>query len=370
MRLARVVLALLALLLAACGGGPSAPTPTVPLRTDYRLGLVTDVGTVRDGTFNELAHQGALRVARDFGLDYTFRESIDESHYAIHLQDLLADSRNIIVTVGYLMTDATVQAARDNPDVYFIGLDQAFDETLPNLVGLQFREDQAGFLVGALAGMMTETNVVGALGGQQTPPVTRFINGFVNGVNYVRPGTRVLRTYAPSFTDPDLGSSIVRDWVGQGADVIFGAGGLTGSAGILAASRLGAWVIGVDQDEYRTTFSEGTVDGADRVLTSAVKRVDAGLYRAVASILDGSFQPGVITLSAAECGVAYAPFHDAEEHIPAGIRERLDAMWRALAGGTVNTGASGIAGDVPPAPLAGLMPPVAEDAPRLEECNF
>jgi basic membrane lipoprotein Med (substrate-binding protein (PBP1-ABC) superfamily) len=153
-------------LLAAC---MSAPGPTPTPRADYRIGLITGSGTVRDGTFNEFAHHGAARAAADFNLAYTYRESVDETHYAIHLADLLADERSVIVTVGFMMHDFTQAQAAAHPDVYFIGVDQVFDAAPPNLVGLQFREDQGGFLAGALAGMMTESGTVAVLGGEAMP---------------------------------------------------------------------------------------------------------------------------------------------------------------------------------------------------------
>jgi basic membrane protein A len=170
--------------------------------------------------------------------------------------------------------------------------------------------------------------------------------------------------------DAPAGQQIARGWVeDQQVDVIFGAAGLTGSAAIFEAAGRGAWVIGVDQDEYRTTFNDGALDGAARLLTSAVKRVDVGVYQAIDSILNGTFTSGVLTLSAADCGIGYADWHDAAADIPAPVKTRLAAIWRALAGGTLNTGASGLPGDEPPPPLPGdALPPIADDAPTLASC--
>lgn len=356
------------LLAAACTTEPTAePSPTP--NPDYRLGLLTDVGSIRDGTFNGFAHQGASRAAEEYGLDFAYRESVDTEHYDLMIEELLADDRNIVVTVGFLMTEATRLAAEANPEVYFIGVDQFHDDTLPNLVGLQFREDEGGFLAGALAGMITESGTVAVLGGEEIPPVVRFVNGFINGVQYTNPAAVVLHVYAESFIDPEFGRAMAADFQAQGADVIFGAGGLTGSSGILAAAGAGVWVIGVDQDEYRTTFSEGALDGSDHILTSAIKRLDSAVYQAVASVLDGEFTNGVVTLAAADCGVTFAPFHDAAGAVPAAVQDRLTAIWRALAGGTLTTGASGAADDMPPDPLGEGEPPVSADAPTLASCD-
>ncbi len=360
-----------AVLLGATGCDRLSQPPTPAHRDDFRIGLVTDVGTVRDGTFNELAHRGALRAAESFGLDYTYRESIDETHYSFHLEDLLADGRNVIITVGFFMTDFTLEQALANPDVYFIGVDQFFADPPPNLLGLQFEEDEGGFLVGALAGMMTKSGTVGVLGGERIPPVVRFVNGFANGARYTNPEVRVLQVFANSFIDAEFGRRTAREWVGEeDADVIFGAAGLTGSSAIFEAAGLGSWVIGVDQDEYRTTFRDGALDGSERVLTSAVKRVDNGVYRAISAILDGTFTGGVEVLSTSECGLGYAPFHEAAPAVPANVQARLSAIWSALAGGTLRTGASGAADDVPPEPMGDDGPPVAEDAPVFADCDL
>lgn len=362
------LLLLVVIVLGGCGQG--APPPTVTPRSDYRLGLVTDVGSIRDGTFIEFAHRGALRASQQYGLDYTYRESINDSHYEIYLADLLADQRNIIITVGFFMTDFTLEAAQANPDVYFIGVDQFYAEAPANLIGLQFREDEGGFLAGALAGMMTETGVVGMVAGEPIPPVERFVNGFRNGVQYTNPEAEVLQVYGPSFVDSEYGRETAADWVlNEHVDVLFGAGGITGSSAIFEAASLGAWVIGVDQDEYRTTFGDGMLEGAGLLLTSAVKRVDHGVYQAIVSVLAGTFAGGVVTLSAADCGVGYAPFHEAGIAIPDAVEARLEAIWRGLAGSTLHTGADDD-GTEAPQPLGDGEPPVAADAPTLASCEI
>ncbi len=364
----KVSLLLVSIVLAGCGG--SGPAPTVTPRSDFRLGLVTDVGSIRDGTFIEFAHRGALRASQQYGLDYTYRESINDSHYEIYLAELLADERNIIVTVGFFMTDFTLAAAEANPEVYFIGVDQFYLDAPPNLIGLQFREDEGGFLAGALAGMMTESGVVAMVAGEPIPPVERFVNGYRYGVQYTNPKAEVLQVYGPSFVAAEFGRATAQDWViNEGVDVLFGAGGITGSSAIFEAASLGAWVIGVDQDEYRTTFGGGVLEGAGLLLTSAVKRVDNGVYQAIMSVLDGTFTGGVVTLSAADCGVGYAPFHEAGIAIPDEVEARLEAIWRGLAGGTLQTGAGGD-GAAAPEPLGDGEPPVAPDAPTLASCEL
>ncbi|HRE47326.1 MAG TPA: BMP family ABC transporter substrate-binding protein [Aggregatilineales bacterium] len=368
--LAVILVTVCAVMLSACQ--PSAqPTaqPTVTPRSDYKLGLVTNEGgTINDGTFNELAHKGAALVSRDFGIDFAYRQSQEAKDYATFIEAMIAEGRNIIITVGYQMTEATLAAAEANPKVFFIGVDYTTDKDLKNFIGLQFREDQGGFLAGALAGMMTTSNVVGVVGGIQIPPVERFVNGFTNGAKYVNPAVKVLSVYTTSFADVKQGQDEADKMTKEGADVLFGAGGLTGSTAIVRAAASGAYVIGVDQDEYRTTFGGGKLSNADKILTSASKGVDTGVYAAVESILKGTMTPGTVLLSAANCGITYAPFHNTEAAVPAEVKTRLENIWRALAGGTLETGANDAAAKAPEPLAAGAQPEVKADAPAMSSC--
>ncbi len=376
-----VSLALIVLFgLSACGnddksssGSATATPPDQASATnpDWKLGLVTNVGgTVSDGGFSESAHKGALRAVDVFQLDYAYAISKDENDYAIQLDRQIADGRNIIVTVGYPMEAITLEYARAHPDVYFIGVDHSYagEEIPPNLIGLSFAEDEAAFIVGALAGLMTQSDVVAVIGGIEIPPVVRLAEGFRNGAQYVNPDVQVLITYTGAFDDAALGTSTATDFIAHKADVIFGAAGSTGYAGIQYAARQGVWVVGVDQDEWRTNFREGSIEGSERILTSAIKRVDNGVYQAVASIIDGQPISGVAVLRTQDCGVGYAPFHQASDQIPAQAQTTLEAIWRALAAGTLSTGVG--EGAVAPDPLkAGTLPAVPADAPYPADCE-
>ncbi|MFQ3534552.1 MAG: BMP family ABC transporter substrate-binding protein [Aggregatilineales bacterium] len=359
---------LAALLLGSCASAsPTTPPPPTP-RSDFRVAVVLNAeGTIRDGTFNEYAYVGASQAGHDFNLEVAYRETVEDKDYPIAIGAMIEGGYNIIVTVGFQMQDATVTAAINHPQIFFIGVDQSAAEAPANFIGLQFAEDEAGFLAGALAAMMTKTNVVGVVGGLEIPPVQRFVRGFVNGARYINPEVTALSVYTTSFADPVQGRQQADAMIAQGADVIFGAGGLTGSSAIVHAAAQGKFVIGVDQDEFRTTFASGK--DADRILSSAVKRVDAGVYLAIQNVIERKSAGGVLMLRAANCGVAYAPFNAASEAVPNAVKERLEAIWRALAGGTLQTGAND-EGASPPEPLPpDALPPIAEDAPRLSDCT-
>ncbi len=323
-------------------------TAVDPDGSGLRLGLVTDIGRVNDGTFNEFAHEGALRAADDFGLEYRYIETQNRADYEQNINTLIDEEYDIIVSVGFLLADATYNAALDNPNIRFIGVDQSFtgERALPNLIGVQFREDQSGFMAGALAGMMTETNTVGFVGGVDVPAVKKFRNGYEHGVNYVNPDANVLGVYVPSFTDPAQGASVAQQFIGDGADIIFGAGGATGSGGITAAAEEGVYVIGVDQDEYNTTFGGGTSPGSDMLLTSAIKRVDVGVYDQVEAIANGTFEGnGDYILNAANEGITYADFHETADDIPEPVKERLEEIRMMLVEDELTTGVDPLSGD-------------------------
>ena len=236
--------------------------------------LVTDLGRVNDGSFNQSAYEGMLRAEADLGLTTKYIETQAQTDYEANIGTCLDEGFDVIVTVGFLIYDATVEAAKANPDVYFIGVDQFPAESIPNFVGIQFREDQAGFLAGAMAALMTESDKVGGVYGVEIPPVVKFRNGFEQGVRHINPDIELFGVYIPDFIAPQLGAETAEAFMAEGVDVVFGAGGPTGSGGIVRAAELGAWVIGVDKDEYLSTFGEGETPGADRIITSAVERVD------------------------------------------------------------------------------------------------
>lgn len=327
--------------------------------TSLRVGLVTDLGRVNDGTFNQFAHEGALQAEEEFGFDYNYIETQAIADYDPNIQTFVDEQYDIIITVGFLIQDATLVAAQENPEITFIGVDQfyAVEDAAPNLVGLQFREDQAGFLAGALAGMMTESGTVGVIAGVEIPPVMRFKNGFDNGARYVNPDVNLLGVYLPTFTDPALGSSTAEQFVGEGADVVFGAGGPTGSGAIKAAAEQGAYVIGVDQDEYVTTFGGGESPGAENVLSSAIKRVDVAVSDQIRAFVEGTFEGnGIALYEAANDGIGYADYHETADEVPEEVKQRMEEILQMLSEESLTTGVDPVSGTLDEATIPEPVP--------------
>jgi len=301
-----------------------------------KVGLVTDVGKIDDGTFNQYAYEGMQRAVAEFGLETCYVETKHGGDFRQNVTRLVGEGCGLIITVGSMLGEVAERMAEEHPKVRFATVDYNPISPGDNVTGLVFAEDQAGFLAGALAGLMTKNNTVGVVAGVEIPPVIKFRRGFEKGVKHVNPRAEVLGGYIDSFTDPALGRAAAASQIKQGADVIFGAGGLTGSGGILGAAQQGIWVIGVDQDEYVTTFGRGKVEGAERVLASAVKRVDNAVYSVVRSAAEDDFESGTMLSDAANDGVGLAGFRAAA--IPQVIRDRLIEIAAGLKTGTIKTG--------------------------------
>lgn len=334
------------------------PTPT-PLPGIDAVCLVTDVGTVTDGTFNQYAYEGMLHAAEEFEMsEPTYYESQSDEDFITNINLCIEDGADAIITVGFLLQGATLEAAVANPDVYFIGIDQDFEnaENAPdNIVGVQFREDEAGFLVGALAAIVAneqDSNTIAGIYGMPVPAVVRFRNGFEQGALHINPdwevGINILGRYHDSFGNTEAGIQAAQDFIDEGATIIFGAGGPLGSAAILYAASQGIYVIGVDQDEYFTTFNQGTVEGSEYLISSALKRVDRGVLDTIGILAEGRYNsfPGGLNylLDAARGGVGFADAHDTE--LSEDVLSQVSEVLQALVNNQLETGVNPVTGNL------------------------
>jgi len=333
---------LTALILTACGGG--AAEDDCSSEDVLCIGLVTDVGEVDDKSFNQSAWEGAQQAAEQHGaakVDYI--ETKDAKDYAANMALFLDQGYDVIITVGFAMGEATGIAATENPDTFFIGVDQFqtyhFDDDasndIPNLVGLVFNEDHSGFLAGALAAMMSETNVLaGVYGTDLIPPVVAFKEGYEAGAAYINPDIEVISTYHPggidvAFTDNEWGATTAAQAIANGADVVFGAGGKTGNGALQeAASYDGVYCIGVDSDQWETV-----PEAHPCLISSAMKLITPGIV----DIMD-LYVAGEAPSTNFFGGAGLAPFHDFEDEIPQEVKDTLDTIAAGLADGSITTG--------------------------------
>lgn len=305
----------------------------------FCVGLVTDVGKVDDKSFNQSAWEGAQSAAKSLGGFSKYIETQDPKDYATNI-GLFADAGyNVIVTVGFLMADASAAAAVKYPNIKFIGVDQFNGSPATNYTGLIFPEDKAGFIVGYLAGYLTKTGKTAAIAGgpSSIPPVRKFIEGFAAGTAYAAKelkktypkSSTVYYTGANAFNDPAWGASTAAQYLSQGYDVIFAAGGKTGNGGLARiAKKKGAFCIGVDTDQW-TTVPEAQAC----LVTSAMKNIPAGVIALVKSAKADKF-PGGNFLGT----VAAAPYHALASKVPASVQGKVKAMTAKVISGAVKTG--------------------------------
>jgi basic membrane protein A and related proteins len=312
---------------------PAAPAAAKPSR-QLKVGLVTDVGKIDDKSFNQSAWEGVQRAERELGASVKFIETTDPKDYAKNIDQFAQDNYDVVVTVGFAIGQATQEAANKYKNVTFIGVDQFQERPLDNLAGLIFDEDKAGYLGGALAGLMSKSGTVGFVGGTDlVPPVVKFGKGYEAGAKAEKPDTRVLSAYHPGglargFTDPDWGKATAQQMIQQGADVIFGGGGNTGNGALLGAAERNVFAIGVDTDQWETLPQVRPV-----LLSSAMKLITPGVFNQIKAVGEDSFKGGNVV---GEVGLA--PFHDTESKVPADVKQRLQQIDRGLKDGTIKTG--------------------------------
>lgn len=338
-----ILISLLALLSAVAPVAAQDPIETVC--------LITDTGQVDDGTFNQYAHDGAVEATDEYGLEYSYIETQSQTDYDTNIDTCINEGFDVIITVGFLIADITLEKAEENPDTWFIGVDQFVTEGPENYVGIQFREDQGGFLVGVLAALvadMEDSNTIAGVYGVEIPPVVKYRNGYEQGAKYINPDIETLGVYIDSFEAPDRGASAAEQFIGEGASVIFGAGGPTGSGGILAATQQGVYGIGVDQDEYYTTFEEGETPGVEYLISSALKRVDVGVADMISILAEENYDefPGgeIYILNVENGGIGFADKHDSD--IPDEIYDQVSEVLMLMIDGEIETGVDPVTGDM------------------------
>jgi len=318
-------------------GGATMDDSDCAAPENFCVGLVTDTGKVDDKSFNQAAWEGTLLAAESVGGFAKYIETTDPKDYASNIGQFAAKNYDAIVTVGFLMGEATIAAAAEYPGIQFIGVDQFQGEEIPNLTGLVFNEDKAGYAAGYLAGLMTQTDQIGAvLGTDVVPPVKLFGEGYKVGAQAANPGVDVTLVYHEpdnAFNDPEWGAAEARKQLDQGADVIFAAGGNTGNGGLIEIAKdSGAgttvFCIGVDIDQYYTV-----PQAAPCLLTSAEKKLVQGTNDLVLAAYEGSLAGGNFFGP-----TGLAPYHDTEAAVPADVKAAVDEVLAGLADGSIDTG--------------------------------
>jgi basic membrane protein A len=280
----------LAAVAAGCGGGDNkagGDTATTAAPKGLVV-LVTDVNQLNDRGFNQLAYTGLKRAQKELGVKGVVYQSQSSQAYIPNLSTAARNKADLVVAVGFDMTTAVGKVSKQFPDTKFaiIDVDVADLGSPKNVVGLIFKEQEAGYLAGYLAALVDKdggTGTISAVGGQKQPPVDRFIAGYQAGAKKADPGIKLTNGYSQDWVDKAKCKTLALDQIAAGSDVVFSVAGGCGLGALDAAKEKGVWGVGVDADQYYL---------GSHILTSAIKRVDVSVYDTVQQALDGTFEGG------------------------------------------------------------------------------
>ena len=354
-----VLLLITGLLLGACGGQEEAPVVVEeeePMEVEEESFLacqVTDVGGIDDKSFNATAWKGMEDAVAELGIEAKYLESQQQGDYEANINAFLEEGCDLIMSVGFLLGDATAAAAAANPDQNF-GIVDVNYLAADNLYGSGFAINEATFMAGYLAAGMSETGVVATYGGINIPPVTIFMDGFVLGVEYYNEvnGTAVQTLgwdpaaqdglFAGNFESTDDGRTLGESLLDEGADIIMPVAGPVGAGTLAVLEERGTgMIIGVDND-----WSVQYANQAGIVLASALKNMDKYVYETIEAVMDGSFAGGNYTgtLENGGVGLGYGGVD-----VPADLMAEVDGLAAGI-----------ISGEIATLPVAGEEPEVVE----------
>ena len=336
----------LAVVLAACGS--SAGTGATPTPKLIKVGLVTDTGTLADKSFNHLAGVGLANAAStgnictsltckgQLGIQGDVTESHANSDYVPNLTNYATRGYDLVIGVGFLMAESVGTVSGNFPNIHFaiidgVGTDsKGTDLKHANVVGLLFKEQEAGALVGTIAGVLEKDNAgakkkntIGSIGGIKIPPVDHYIAGYQWAAKQVNPTIKTLNGYSNNFSDPTKCAGIATQQIAQGADILFQVAGGCGNGVLTEAGKEGVWSIGVDADQ-------GAVDKS--VIASALKRVDVATFSAIKDVKYNAFKGGVTLFGLANDGVGYQADNGT---LPADVMTALTDMTSKIKSGSV-----------------------------------
>jgi len=271
----------------------SSTSESTPEAKKIKVGLVTDIGGLNDRSFNQLANEGLERAKSELGIEPRVLVSKANSDYVPNLSTLAQQKYDLVIGVGFLMAEALNTVAPKFPNTNFaiIDVDATGLESKPkNAAGVLFKENEAGYLVGYMAGLYIKDNGGGtasSVGGQKIPPVDHYIAGYQAGVKAANPDAKTVNAYSQKFDDPAPCKEIALDQISKGSKVVFQVAGGCGLGALDAAKEKSVQGIGVDADQAYL---------GDQIMTSALKKVDQAVFDEIKAVQDGTFKGGDNTI--------------------------------------------------------------------------
>jgi basic membrane protein A len=345
-----IVALVLALAAAGCGGDDdgtdTSGAPSESGTTDggtggekISVGMVSDTGGLTDRGFNEFSINGFEQAQTELGVDGRVYVSESADDYLPNLTAAVDDGHDLVIAIGFLIQPSVVEVATEATDINFAGIDQFYGEepdcggenqapcAVPNVLGLQFPSEEAGYLAGIVAAMVSKSGTVSTVGGISIPPVNNWIAGFRQGVKDTNPDVKLLNAYSQDFVDQAKCKEIALDQIAQGSDVVFQVAGDCGLGALDAACQEGVMAIGVDADQ---SFA------GDCVITSALKPLTTAVFETIKSAQDGSFEGGTNRFFGIEefpDAELLAPYTDA---VPQAVQDAVEEAKQKLISGEID----------------------------------
>jgi basic membrane protein A len=333
------LLIIAAFVLVAC-----APAATPEPEAKIKACQVTDTGGIDDKSFNATAWKGVEDAVAELGVEGKFLESQQQSDYEKNLNAFIEEGCDLIIPVGFLLADATVAAAEANPDMLFSIIDVGWLEA-PNIQGQAFQTDEAAFMAGYLAAGVSKTGKLGTFGGIQIPTVTIFMDGFALGVAHYNEihGTSVevlgwdigtqTGLFTNNFESLEDGRLMGEQLMDEGVDIIMPVAGPVGLGTAAAVQERGdAYIVGVDND-----WAVVNEAYADITLTSVMKFMDVTTFNAIKSVVDGTFEAGLIMGTLENGGVGLADYHELAGMVSADLQAEIDGLAAQIIAGEIAT---------------------------------
>jgi len=340
------LLALVSLVAAACGSKPSSggSSASGSANSKFLACQVTDTGGIDDRSFNATAWKGMQDAQSQLGVQVKFLESQTANDFTPNLQTFVQQKCGLIVTVGFLLGDATKASAAANANQKYAIVDFAYDPALSNVLGLTFSTDQAAFLAGYVAAGMSKTHKLGTFGGQKIPTVTIFMDGFWAGMKYYNKqnnanvqlvgwnAAKQNGLFTGDFQNQDNGKRVTETLLSQGADIILPVAGPVGLGAAAAVKAAGGdkHMVWVDTDGC-----ESAQQYCSLFLTSIEKHMDVAVQTAIKSTVDNQFKGGTYVGTLSNDGVGIAPFHDFDSQVPQKIKDDLNTIKQGIVGGSI-----------------------------------
>jgi basic membrane protein A len=305
----------------------ASPAKQAAPHAALKVGLVTDIGGLNDHGFNHLAYVGLQRAAKQLGVQTRVLESHSNADYVPNMSTLAQQGYDLVICVGFLMDDAVKTVAAQFPNTKFMIIDNGWASGDPsNLEGTLFHEQEAGYLVGYLSGLLYKNKAVtfSTVGGQKIPPVDRYIAGFRAGAKAADPKVTLLNGYSQDFVAQDKCKNLALQQIGQGSKVVFQVAGGCGLGALDAAKQKHVWGIGVDADQAYL---------GPQVLTSALKRVDNDVFTTIKQVNAGQFKGGSTYQFTVKNGGI--DFGKVSKKVPASIVKKVKAIKAKIAAGKI-----------------------------------